>query len=158
VSDAQAPNQPASGAPAPDAPTPAELASRWDRGLAAYAHLFGIEPDEVFRTLSLRSGRRMATEAVLAAGSGVWDDDALSLRERRIIVIAALTAQGATERIGNHVEKAFEEGMKVEELDAMMHLLGLYAGFPRATIAMNAARRTLVETGYLAESELPDAP
>jgi 4-carboxymuconolactone decarboxylase len=141
-----------------EAPTPQELAGRWDRGLAVYAKLFGIDPADVFPTLSRRSGRRVATEAVLAAGSGVWDDGALSLRERRMIVIAALTAQGAHERLGDHVEKAFDEGLTVDELDAMMHLLGLYAGFPRATIAMNTARRRLVDAGYLPEDETPDAP
>lgn len=139
-------------------PTPEELDGRWERGLASYANLFGIDPSEVFATLSHRSGERMATEAILAAGSGVWDDDALSLRERRMIVIAALTTQGAVERLGNHLEKAFDEGLTVPELDAMMHLLALYAGFPRATIAMNAARRKLVELGRLPESEKPDVP
>ena len=141
-----------------DAPTPEALAGRWDRGLAAYAKLFGIEPSEVFATLSRRSGRRMATEAVLSAGSGVWDDDALSLRERRIVVIAALTTQGAVERLANHIEQAVAEGLTVAELDAVMHLLALYAGFPRATIAMNAARRTLVSMGVVPESEAPDVP
>ena len=140
------------------APTAEELAGRWDRGLGSYASLFGIEPEQVFETLSRRSGERMATEAILSAGSGVWDDDALSLRERRMIVIAALTTQGAVERLGNHLEKAFDEGMTLAELDAMMHLLALYAGFPRATIAMNAARRKLVELGHLPESEKPDVP
>jgi alkylhydroperoxidase/carboxymuconolactone decarboxylase family protein YurZ len=139
-------------------PTAEELAARWDRGLASYANLFGIEPSEVFETLTRRSGERLATEAVLAAGSGVWDDDALSLRERRIIVISALVTQGAVERIGNHLERAFDEGMTLAELDAMMHLLALYAGFPRATIAMNVARRKLVELGRLSESQKPDAP
>lgn len=139
-------------------PTPDELAGRWDRGLASYANLFGIEPEQVFQTLSRRSGERMATESILAAGSGVWDDDVLSLRERRMIVISALVAQGAVERLGNHLEKAFDEGLTIRELDAMMHLLALYAGFPRATIAMNAARRRLVELGIVPESERPDVP
>jgi 4-carboxymuconolactone decarboxylase len=141
-----------------EAPSPGELAGRWDRGVASYANLFGIDPSEVFDTLARRSGKRMAREAILGAGSGVWDDDALSLRERRIIVMAALTTQGAVERLGNHVQKAFEEGMTIEELDAIMHLLALYAGFPRATIAMNAARRTLVDRGLLDASERPDVP
>jgi alkylhydroperoxidase/carboxymuconolactone decarboxylase family protein YurZ len=121
-------------------PIPEELAGRWDRGLAVYAQLFGIDRSEVFALLSRRSGQRLATEAILAAGSGVWDDNVLSLRERRMIVIAALTAQGAFQRIGDHVHRAFEEGMTLPDLDAIMHLLGLYAGArPAAANTSNAS-------------------
>ena len=136
-------------------PSAAEIEERWEKGLAAYSKLFGIVPSEVFATLSRRSGRRMATEAVLSAGSGVWDDDTLTIRERRIAVIAALVTQGAVERLDSHLRRAFEEGLSLADFEALMHLLALYAGFPRATIAMNAARTQLVEMGVLPESEAP---
>ncbi len=110
--------------------------SRWSRGTAAYARQFGVREDEVFNLLAGSLGERMATEAINAAG-GAWCDDVLSQRERSLIVVAALAAQGGVEeRLRLHVRWALAHGVTVEELDAAAALLAVYIGYPRASVAM----------------------
>jgi 4-carboxymuconolactone decarboxylase len=118
---------------------------RWQRGLEAYASQFEVEPTEVFSYLEERIGPRMATEAIYAAGAA-WTDDVLSLRDRSLIVLAALAAQGGVEpRMRPHVRWAIEHGATPEELEAMMSLLAVYVGYPRASVAMQVVREVLEE-------------
>ena len=57
-----------------------------------------------------RYGKRMAEEAFHASGGGNWEADVLSLRDRSLIVVAALAAQGGVEeRLRSHVRWALRE-------------------------------------------------
>jgi 4-carboxymuconolactone decarboxylase len=117
---------------------------RWDRGIAAYASQFGIAEDEVFAHLSSRFGERMATETVQAAGAAWSPDSPLTLRERSLIVLTALAVQGGVEeRMRPHVRWALEHGATREELEALAALLAVYAGYPRASVAMDVIREEL---------------
>ncbi|MDP9261301.1 MAG: carboxymuconolactone decarboxylase family protein [Actinomycetota bacterium] len=116
---------------------------RWAGGLAAYASQFGISSDEVYPLMLERFGERMATEAIGAA-AGAWTDDELSLRDRSLVVLAALIAQGGVEaRLRPHVRWAIEHGCTVAELEAMAALLAVYVGYPRASVAMDVIREEL---------------
>lgn len=85
----------------------------------------------------------MATEAINAAG-GAWVEDCLSLRDRSLVVLAALVTQGgAEERLGTHVRWALDHGVTPEELEAMCTLLAVYIGYPRASVAMETIREVL---------------
>jgi 4-carboxymuconolactone decarboxylase len=117
---------------------------RWVRGIAAYASQFGIAEEEVFSHLSSRFGERMATEAVHAAGAAWAPDSPLSLRDRSLIVLAALAVQGGVEeRMRPHVRWAIEHGVTRDELEALAGLLAVYAGYPRASVAMDVIREEL---------------
>jgi len=108
---------------------------RYERGLKAYASQFGIPEDAVAAYFAERHGRRFGEEAINAAG-GAWTDDGLSLRDRSIVVVAALIAQGGVdERLRGHVRWALEHGVTPAELDAIVALLAVYVGYPRASIA-----------------------
>lgn len=116
---------------------------RYERGLDAYASQFGILREEVPGWFRERLGERFGVEAVNAAG-GAWVDDCLSLRDRSLLVVAALAAQGGVDdRLRGHVRWALEHGSSREELEALVTLLAVYVGFPRASVAMEVVRDEL---------------
>jgi 4-carboxymuconolactone decarboxylase len=116
---------------------------RYERGLDAYASQFGISPEDVPGWFAERMGERFGVEAVNAAG-GAWVDDCLSLRDRSLVVVAALVALGGVdERLRGHVRWALEHGSSREELEALVTLLAVYVGFPRASVAMEVVRDEL---------------
>ena len=120
---------------------------RKERGLAAYASQFGVPTGEVEALLAGRFGERMASEAIQAAGGNAWEDEPLSLRERSLVVCAALIAQGGVEdRLRSHVRWAVEHGVSRDELEAMVTLLAIYVGYPRASTAMEIVRGELART------------
>jgi 4-carboxymuconolactone decarboxylase len=122
----------------------AEEPDRWERGLAAYASQFGVDADEVLDYLRERVGERMAVEAVTAAGGAWAAEHPLTLRERSLLVIAALAAQGGTEaRLRPHVRWAVEHGVTPDELDAAAAFLAVYVGYPRASVAVGVIREEL---------------
>ncbi len=116
---------------------------RYERGLDAYASQFGIPRDEVPGWFAARFGERFGEEAINAA-AGAWADDALNLRDRSLIVVAALIAQGGVEdRLRGHVRWAIEHGSTREELEALATLLAVYVGYPKASAGMEIVREEL---------------
>ena len=118
---------------------------RYEHGLDAYASQFGIPREEVPAWFAERMGERFGAEAINAAG-GAWVDDCLSLRDRSLVVVAALVAQGGLEaRLRGHVRWAIEHGSSREELEALVTLLAVYVGFPRASEGMEIVRDELAQ-------------
>jgi len=92
-------------------------------------------------------GERMAREAIVAAG-GAWVEDCLSARDRSLIVVASLVTQGGAEpRLRGHLRWALDHGSTRDELEALVTLLAVYAGYPRASAAMEVLRDELDEGG-----------
>jgi 4-carboxymuconolactone decarboxylase len=119
------------------------------RGLEAYASQFRLDVEEVRPWFVAHFGERFADEAILAAG-GAWNDDELSLRDRSLVVVAALIALGGVEdRLRGHVRWAVDHGVTVAELDALVALLAVYVGYARASTAMEVVR---AETGRGSEA------
>lgn len=126
---------------------------RFERGLEAYGSQFGIDPDDVPDWFAERFGERFGTEAINAAG-GVWDGSFLSPRDRSLVVVAALAALGGLEeRLRGHVRWAVARGSSRGELEELVTLLAVYAGFPRASVAMEIVREEL----HLLEGGKPDS-
>jgi 4-carboxymuconolactone decarboxylase len=124
-------------------PVPAPSEERYERGLRAYASQFGISPEDVPAWFADRFGERFGGEAINAA-AGAWTEDALSLRDRSLIVVAALIAQGGVDdRLRSHVRWAVEHGSNRDELEALVTLLAVYAGYPRASTGMEVVRDEL---------------
>jgi 4-carboxymuconolactone decarboxylase len=123
----------------------AEENERISRGRAAYASQFELPEDDAVRELERMLGERMATEAINAAGAA-WVEDCLSLRDRSLLVVAALITQGGVDhRLRAHVRWAIEHGVTPEELEALGSLLAVYAGFPRASVGMETIRAVVAE-------------
>ena len=83
-----------------------------------------------------------------------------NVRTNSLIVIAALATQGGVDsRLPGHVRWAIEHGSSREELDALVVLLAVYAGFPRASVAMEIVRAELdlIEEEQR-DSEAPSPP
>jgi alkylhydroperoxidase/carboxymuconolactone decarboxylase family protein YurZ len=120
---------------------------RWQSGLDAYASQLGIERSDVPEWFADRFGERFGREAIHAAG-GAWPDDALSLRDRSLVVVASLVTQGGVEsRLRSHVRWAVEHGSNRDELEALVTLLGVYVGFAKASVGMEIVRDELEQLG-----------
>ena len=116
---------------------------RYERGLDAYASQMRIAREDVPQWFAERFGERFAEEAINAAG-GAWPDDVLSLRDRSLVVVAALIAQGGVEpRLRSHVRWAVDHGVTPEQLEALATLLAVYVGYPRASVALEILRDEL---------------
>jgi 4-carboxymuconolactone decarboxylase len=123
----------------------ADESERVSRGRAAYASQFRLPEEEAVEELKRIVGERMATEAINAAG-GAWLDDCLSLRDRSLIVLAALATQGGVEeRLRVHARWAVDHGVTAEELEALGALLAVYVGYPKASVAMQTIRGVVAE-------------
>ena len=121
------------------------MSDRYRRGLRAYGSQFGIPESEVEAWFAARHGERFGEDAINAAGA-VWEDDVLGLRERSIAVVAALVAQGGVdERLRGHVRWAVDHGVTAEQLEALVALLAVYVGFPRASVASEIVRDELAK-------------
>jgi 4-carboxymuconolactone decarboxylase len=120
---------------------------RYQRGLKAYASQFGIPESAVAAYFAERHGERFGEEAINAAG-GAWNDDELTLRARSIVVVAALlTLGGVVVRLRGHVRWALEHGVTEAELDAIIALLAVYVGYPRASTAGEIVQEELKRVG-----------
>jgi 4-carboxymuconolactone decarboxylase len=120
---------------------------RLQRGREAYASQFGIDESDVPAWFAEHFGERFGREAISAAG-GAWTDDVLSLRDRSLIVVASLVSQGGLDdRLRGHVRWAVAHGSNRAELEALVTLLAVYAGFPKAAAGMEIVRDELDRLG-----------
>jgi 4-carboxymuconolactone decarboxylase len=78
------------------------------------------------------------TDDVLFAD--VWERAELSQRDRSLVTVAALVANGNTEQLIGHLKRAKENGLSETELAEVMIHLAFYAGWPRAISAVKVAR------------------
>ena len=70
----------------------------------------------------------------------VWERAALSKRDRSLITVAALIANGNTEQLTGHLNRASENGLTEAELAEVITHLAFYAGWPRAMSAVRVAK------------------
>jgi 4-carboxymuconolactone decarboxylase len=113
------------------------------RGLAMYARQFGMSEEDVAAHMTQMLGPHMAEEAWQSA-AGAWSEDGLSMHDRSLVVIAALVTQGGVDaRLRGHLRWAADNGVKREELDALMALLAVYVGYPKASTGMELLREEL---------------
>ena len=119
--------------------------ARYEQGLEVYASQFDIPREQVAARMNELSGERAAREAIFSA-AGAWVDDELSLRDRSLVVIAALITQGNAEvQLRVHARWAVQHGCTREQLEALGALLGVYAGYPRAGTGLMVMREELAK-------------
>jgi 4-carboxymuconolactone decarboxylase len=70
----------------------------------------------------------------------VWARQELSPRDRSLVTVAALIANGNTEQLTGHLNRARENGLSETELVEVITHLAFYAGWPRAMSAVRVAR------------------
>jgi 4-carboxymuconolactone decarboxylase len=70
----------------------------------------------------------------------VWARTELAPRDRSLVTVAALIANGNTEQLSGHLSRAKENGLTESELAEVIIHLAFYAGWPRAMSAVKVAR------------------
>ena len=70
----------------------------------------------------------------------VWEREGLSQRDRSLITVAALIANGNTDQLPGHLNRARTNGISEAELSEVMTHLAFYAGWPRAISAILIAK------------------
>ena len=70
----------------------------------------------------------------------VWERAELSKRDRSLVTVAALIANGNTEQLRSHLNRAKDNGLSETELAEVIIHLAFYAGWPRAMSAIKVAR------------------
>jgi 4-carboxymuconolactone decarboxylase len=70
----------------------------------------------------------------------VWERAELSKRDRSLVTVAALIANGNTEQLSGHLNRAKENGLTESEIAEVIIHLAFYAGWPRAMSAVRVAR------------------
>lgn len=76
----------------------------------------------------------------------VWQADGLSLRDRSLVTVAAMTAMGRTTELRHHLAAALRLGLTEEELIHAIGQLVLYAGLPAVHAAYAVAREVFEAT------------
>jgi 4-carboxymuconolactone decarboxylase len=62
----------------------------------------------------------------------LWRRQDLRLRDRSLVTIIALTANGDADQLGFHLQRGIENGLTRAELGEAMAHLAFYAGWPKA--------------------------
>ncbi|WP_017813288.1 carboxymuconolactone decarboxylase family protein [Paenibacillus shenyangensis] len=73
----------------------------------------------------------------------VWRREELSLRDRSLITVAALTAGGIVEQMPYHMRLAMQNGVQSYELVEAITHLAFYTGWPRAAAALTVIQEVL---------------
>jgi alkylhydroperoxidase/carboxymuconolactone decarboxylase family protein YurZ len=90
-------------------------------------------------------GRAFQEASNALAWGGVWSRPGLVVRDRCLVTVATVTALGLTEVLPMHLQGAVRNGVTQDELVETLLHVGLYAGFPRASIAMRVAEGVVGE-------------
>jgi 4-carboxymuconolactone decarboxylase len=79
--------------------------------------------------------------------ASVWSREGeLSVRDRRLVVLAVVTCMGQQEYLKLHLEQAYRQGeLSPEEIEEIATQLCYYAGWPRGSMFQMTAREVFAE-------------
>lgn len=75
----------------------------------------------------------------------VWEDDALSPRDRSLVTITSLISLYRTNELAFHLGRALDNGVTREEIIGTITHLAFYAGWPPAMTALATARKIFAD-------------
>lgn len=119
--------------------------SDFDKGFAARAAMFG--KDKAERALSQEGQvaskfQRLMTRYCFGA---LWADDAISGRDRSLITVALLAAQGKADELRVHVGLAIKNGVEAAVLAEVAQHVAVYCGIPSGALASRIIQEVLEE-------------
>jgi 4-carboxymuconolactone decarboxylase len=76
----------------------------------------------------------------------VWQDTALSPRDRSLVTVASLISLYRVNEMPFHFRKALENGLTRDEIIGAITHLAFYAGWPPAMTALKIARKVFEES------------
>ncbi|WP_051362016.1 carboxymuconolactone decarboxylase family protein [Solimonas soli] len=78
----------------------------------------------------------------------LWADETLSIRERRLLLIGAITALGDATTLEIQLRAAFKRGeLTPAQLDALVPFLTQYVGYPRGSLLFGIASKLKAGAG-----------
>lgn len=77
----------------------------------------------------------------------VWENPALSPRDRSLVTITCLIAMYRINEMPFHVKKALENGVKKTEIIEAVTQIAFYAGWPPAMTALPIIQKVFEDTG-----------
>lgn len=109
------------------------------RGVAAFQRVLGREPnlDKPMQGVRELSYSHLFPE--------VWDRPGLPLRERSLVTVALLAAQGREGQLKAHLKGARSRGIPLEEILEVMVQVAHYAGWPAGMAGQVAAEAVYAE-------------
>lgn len=120
-------------------PTPVD---RREQGMATRRRVLGdahVNRAEANKTDFDAPFQNLITEA---AWGHVWSRDTITPRERSMLTIALLAAQGDDQELAMHIRSTANTGASREDvMEALLHV-AIYAGVPRANHAIKIAKET----------------
>jgi len=99
-----------------------------------------------------------AEHAIEFAYGQIWSRPGLKIREKSLITIAALVAQGKEEQTKIHMRGFLESGGTFEELEEALIQLLVYSGFPSTMNALAQYRAVRKEMGDKGSSAVSEGP
>ncbi|WP_158847932.1 carboxymuconolactone decarboxylase family protein [Saccharothrix deserti] len=129
------------------APAASAASGRYARGMAVLRRVSGDRGAEVIESLS-DVAPDLGRYVVEFAYGDVYARPGLDLRQRQLVTIGALAAQGDTApQLRFHLDAALQVGLSpVEVVEALIHIVP-FMGFPRALNAVNVAREVFADRG-----------
>ena len=117
----------------------------FDKGYAARAAMFG--PDKAERALN-QPGQAAAKFQRLMTGycfGALWADDSISARDRSVITMSLLAAQGKADELKVHVGLALRNGVEASVLTELAQHVAVYCGIPAGGLAARIIQEVLDE-------------
>lgn len=78
-----------------------------------------------------------------------WGDGAIDAKTRSMMNLAMIGALGKMHEWEIHCHGAIRNGVSVEEIRAIIHVVGIYAGVPQSLECFRSARKVLEAEGLL---------
>lgn len=78
-----------------------------------------------------------------------WGDDVIDRKTRSMMNLAMIGALGKMHEWELHCRGAIANGVTMEEIRAIVHVIGIYCGVPQALECFRAARKVLTEEDLL---------
>ena len=114
--------------------------SRFDRGQRALSRIDGTAGEKVVASLA-DIAPDFARYVIEFPFGDIYSRPELSLRDREIATIAALTALGnAAPQLKVHIEAGLNVGLSRDEIVEIIMQMAVYAGFPAAVNGLFAAK------------------
>jgi 4-carboxymuconolactone decarboxylase len=122
---------------------PGSYDSRHARACEVFSRFVpGVEPERVFASMERRFGA-LGSFGFDAVGD-LWARPELSRRDRSLLVLSVLSAQGRDEELELHTQVGLHHGLTRVEIEEILLHVAAYVGFPAAMAAfrrMDAAFR-----------------
>lgn len=112
-----------------------------EKGLKTTEAIWGVRRDDLLTELG-----ELGEYILDIAFGDVYARPGLALRDRSLITVAMLIAQGgAPDQLRNHFRGALNLGITPEELREVVLQASLYNGFPKAIQAMKVLQESVAE-------------